>query len=209
MASGDTEVKICNKALLLLGAESITSFTDGSTAGNACGLIYPDVKATTLGMYSWSFTIAKKELNRDVETPNSEWQYQYTMPNDMLTGVPRAVRASSTAGSPLITTWEMGTTLGGYSALFTNQLSIFIDYQRSVEEGNMPSYFTQLLTYQLAWHLAEVMTDQTAKSEYWRGVALGVAVEGYRGGFFRQAVNIDSAGQTPSVIQDYLLTDVR
>lgn len=209
MASGDTEVKICNKALLLLGAESITSFTDGSTAGNACGLIYPDVKATTLGMYSWSFTIAKKELNRDVETPNSEWQYQYTMPNDMLTGVPRAVRASSTAGSPLITSWEMGTTLGGYSALFTNQLSIFIDYQRSVEEGNMPSYFTQLLTYQLAWHLAEVMTDQTAKSEYWRGVALGIQIEGYRGGFFRQAVNIDSAGQTPSVIQDYLLTDVR
>tara|TARA_R110001606_G_scaffold364672_1_gene519224 strand:- start:1199 stop:1828 length:630 start_codon:yes stop_codon:yes gene_type:complete len=209
MASGDTEVKICNKALLLLGAESITSFTDGSTAGNACGLIYPDVKATTLGMYAWSFTIAKKELNRDVETPNSEWTYQFTMPNDMLTGVPRAVRASSTAGSPLITTWEMGTTLGGYSALLTNQTTIFIDYQRSVEEGNMPSYFTQLLTYQLAWHLAEVMTDQTAKSEYWRGVALGVAIQGYRGGFFRQAVNIDSAGQTPSVIQDYLLTDVR
>ena len=209
MASGDTEVRICNKALLLLGAESINSFTDGSTAGNACSLIYPDVKATTLGMYAWSFTIGKKELNRDVETPNSEWAYQFTMPNDMLTGVPRAVRASSSAGSPTITTWEIGTTLGGYTALLTNQTTIFIDYQRSVEEGNMPSYFTQLLTYQLAWHLAEVMTDQTAKSEYWRGVALGVAIQGYRGGFFRQAVNIDSAGQTPSVIQDYLLTDVR
>ena len=91
----------------------------------------------------------------------------------------------------------------------TNQTSIFIDYQRSVSEGNMPQYFTQLLSYQLAWHLAEVMTDQTAKSSYWRGVALGVAIEGYRGGFFRQAVNIDSAGQTPSGIQDYLLTDVR
>ena len=60
MASGDTEVRICNKALLLLGAESISSFTDGSTAGNACSLIYPDVKATTLGMYAWSFTIGKK-----------------------------------------------------------------------------------------------------------------------------------------------------
>jgi|TARA_R110000787_G_scaffold283026_1_gene395346 hypothetical protein len=209
MASGDTEVRICNKALLLLGAESISSFTDGSTAGNACSLIYPDVKATTLGMYAWSFTIGKKELNRDVETPNSEWSYQFTMPNDMLTGVPRAVRASSNAGSPTITNWEIGTTLGGYTALLTNQTTIFIDYQRSVQEGNMPSYFTQLLTYQLAWHLAEVMTDQTAKSEYWRGVALGIQVEGYRGGFFRQAVNIDSAGQTPSVIQDYLLTDVR
>lgn len=209
MASGDTDVKICNKALLLLGAESITSFTDGSTAGNACNLIYEDVKKSTLGMYSWSFTIAKKELNRDTETPNSEWRYLYNMPNDMLTGVPRAVRTSGNAGSPLTTAWEMGTKLNGSSALLTNETSIFIDYQRDVEESNLPSYFTQLLTYQIAWHLAEVMTDQIAKSEYWRGVALGVAVEGYRGGFFRQAVNIDSAGQTPSVIQDYLLTDVR
>ena len=131
------------------------------------------------------------------------------MPNDMLTGVPRAVRTSGNAGSPLTTAWEMGTKLNGSSALLTNDTSIFIDYQRDVEESNLPSYFTQLLTYQIAWHLAEVMTDQIAKSEYWRGVALGVAVEGYRGGFFRQAVNIDSAGQTPSVIQDYLLTDVR
>ena len=209
MASGDTEVKICNKALLLLGAESITSFTEGSTAGNACSIMYGDVKSSTLAMYAWSFTIVKKELNRDTSTPNSEWQYQYTMPNDMLTGVPRAVRASSSAGSPTITSWEMGTAENGYSVLFTNQTSIFIDYQRSVAESNMPSYFTQLLTYQLAWHLAEVMTDQTAKSEYWRGVALGIQIEGYRGGYFRQAVNIDSSGQTPSVIQDYLLTDVR
>lgn len=209
MASGDTDVKICNKALLLLGAESITSFTDGSTAGNACNIIYNDVKASTLAMYPWSFTIKKTELTRDTNTPNSEWQYQYTMPNDMLTGVPRAVRASGSAGSPTITSWEMGTAEQGYSVLFTNQLSIFIDYQKTVAESAMPSYFVQLLGYQLAWHLAEVMTDQTAKSEYWRGVALGVAVEGYRGGYFRQAVSIDSSGQTPSVIQDYLLTDVR
>lgn len=181
MASGDTDVKICNKALLLLGAESITSFTDGSTAGNACNIIYNDVKASTLAMYPWSFTIKKTELTRDTNTPNSEWQYQYTMPNDMLTGVPRAVRASGSAGSPTITSWEMGTAEQGYSVLFTNQLSIFIDYQKTVAESAMPSYFVQLLGYQLAWHLAEVMTDQTAKSEYWRGVALGVAVEGYRG----------------------------
>ena len=209
MASGDTEVRICNKALLLLGAESITAFNDGSASGNACDLIYPDVKASTLGMYAWSFTISKTELNRDTIVPNSEWSYQYLMPSDMLTGVPRAVRSSGTAGTATNTNWEMAQAQGGYTVLMTNQTSIFIDYQRSVSEGNMPQYFTQLLSYQLAWHLAEVMTDQTTKSSYWRGVALGIQIEGYRGGFFRQAVNIDSAGQTPSGIQDYLLTDVR
>ena len=31
MAAGDTDVKICSNALLLLGANEISSFSDGST----------------------------------------------------------------------------------------------------------------------------------------------------------------------------------
>ena len=44
MAAGDTDVKVCNKALLLLGAEAITSFSDGSPAAQACDTIYKVVK---------------------------------------------------------------------------------------------------------------------------------------------------------------------
>ena len=73
----------------------------------------------------------------------------------------------------------------------------------------MPSYFVTLLAYQLAWHLAETITDQTGKVELWRGIALGTPGEGMRGGYFRQAVSIDSAGQTPGVISDYMLTELR
>lgn len=160
-------------------------------------------------MYRWSFTIHKGELVRDTVVPASEWNYQYRMPNDMLTGVPEAVRASSSAGAPLITNWEIGQAVGGYTVLRTNETTIHIDYQRSVGEGHMPTYFVQLLAYQMAWHLAEVITDQTTKSEYWRSIALGTVAESMRGGFFRQAAAIDSGGQTPSVVGDYLLTDVR
>ena len=91
----------------------------------------------------------------------------------------------------------------------TDAEEIHIDYQKAVSEGGMPTYFVQLLSYQMAWHLAEVITDQTQKSEYWRSVALGTPGEGLRGGYFRQAANIDAGGQTPSVVGDYLLTDVR
>ena len=41
---GDTDVKVCNKALLLLGAEPITSFSDGSASAQACDTIYKEVK---------------------------------------------------------------------------------------------------------------------------------------------------------------------
>jgi len=57
--------------------------------------------------------------------------------------------------------------------------------------------------------LAEVITDQTTKSQYWRGIALGSPAENFRGGWLRQAMSMDSSGTPPSVISDYLLTDIR
>ena len=209
MAVGDTDVSICNKALLLLGAEAITSFADGTPAATAATTIYKEVKFQTFGMYPWSFTIAKQQLTKDTVSPANEYDNQFLLPNDMVTGVPRAVRTSSLAGAAIFKVWEIAQSPSGGAVLITDADEIHIDYQKAVSEGLMPTYFVQLLAYQMAWHLAEVITDQTTKSEYWRSVALGTAAEGFRGGYFRQAANIDAGGQTPSVVGDYLLTDVR
>ena len=88
MAVGDTDVGIVNKALLFLGSDVITSFNDGTPQATISKQLYNEVKQSTLGMYRWSFTIAKQQLARDTVTPNSEWTYQYLLPNDMITGVP-------------------------------------------------------------------------------------------------------------------------
>jgi hypothetical protein len=209
MAAGDTDVSICNKALVFLGASKITSFSDASAAADACNILYKEVKASTLAMYSWTFTLGKATLAQETTSPTNEWTYQYALPNDMLSGVPRAVRASTTAGSPLIKNWEIGQSSNGGTVLFSNETTITIDYQKDVNEGALPTYFITLLAYQLAWHLAETMTDQTTKVEIWRSIALGTPGEGMRGGYFRQAVSTDSAGQTPGVISDYMLTELR
>ena len=145
MASGDTDVSICNKALLLLGANTITSFSDGSTQATACSTLYPDVKRTTMGMYPWSFTIAKATLTRQTATPNNEWTYQFTLPNDMLNGVPRAVRTTTTAGAPIYKNWEINQASDGTTVLMTESLTINIDYQKAVGETLMPHYFVNLL----------------------------------------------------------------
>ena len=43
MAAGDTDVSICNKALVFLGANKITSFSDASAAADACNILYKEV----------------------------------------------------------------------------------------------------------------------------------------------------------------------
>lgn len=210
MAVGDTDVGICNKALTYLGADLFTSFTDGSPAASACDTIYKEVKTISFGLYPWSFTIAKTELVRDAHTPENEWTYQYILPPDMVNLVPRAVRASKLPGGAIQTgNWEMNQARQGYQVLMTNLTEVHIDYQKVVSEGSMPTYFVQFLAYQLAWHLAEIMTDQVGKAQYWRTVALGTEADSGRGGYFRQAVNIDAGGQTPQVIGQYMLTDIR
>jgi hypothetical protein len=204
MAEGDTDVSICSQALLLLGANQITSFSDGTAPSSVCSVLYPRIKSQTLGMYHWSFTLSKTTLARLTSTPTNYYRYAYQLPSDMFLGVPRVVYASTSLSAPNITEYEIQG-----SQLLTNETTIVVDYQRQISESDMPSYFTQLLIYQMAWHLAEPITDQITKADYWRSVALGTASENNRGGFFRQAINIDGAGQSKTVIADYLLTEVR
>jgi hypothetical protein len=86
---------------------------------------------------------------------------------------------------------------------------VWIDYQYSVPEFAMPTYFVQFLKYMMAWHLALPITDQTEKAQYWQGVAVGGPAENGRGGSLRQAMNIDGQGQPTNAINDFSLIAVR
>ena len=84
MATGDTDVKIINGALILLGSDEITSLSDGSDAAKMASTIYPDVKKMALGLYDWSFALKKQELARSATAPTNEWSYSYPLPADIL-----------------------------------------------------------------------------------------------------------------------------
>ncbi len=204
MAAGDTDVSICSHALLLLGSSSITSFDDGTAGSGAASKIYPKVKSSTLGMYPWTFTLRKVQLGQLADAPTNVWQHAYQLPADMITGVPRKVFSSGNVGAPVFKDYEIQA-----DQLLTDTATIYVDYQQTVTEPAMPEYFVNLLVYQMAWHLAEPVTDQITKAEYWRGIAMGTVQESGRGGYFRTATNIDSSGQSTQVIGDYLLTSIR
>ena len=210
MASGDTNVTICNQALLLLGSDSISSLSDTTDdAAIVCNTIYETVKRQTLSLYPWSFALVKQQLSRSSTTPVNEWDYQYDFPSTAVTGTAVQVYNSSSTGILPIQNYEIIYTSSG-PAIATNEEKIYIDYVSSViTEGVMPSYFVQLLVYMMAWHLAEPVTDQIDKSDYWRQIALGTAVENGRGGYFRQAANVDGRGKPSYAIVDFPLTDVR
>jgi len=80
MASGDTNVTVCNQALNLLGAVTLSSFSDTTNdAATVCNNIYETVIRQTLSMYPWSFAMTKVQLSRSATTPVNEWAYQYDL----------------------------------------------------------------------------------------------------------------------------------
>ena len=203
MAAGDSALSICSDALLLLGAAPISSFNEGTDEANVCDRLYSDIKNTTLQVYPWSFSFKKVALARTTATPVNEWTYEYQLPSDRL-GPPRAVFNSSQAGARPITSWEI------YGdKILTDQTIVVIDYQTTIPESSMPTWFVQLLKYQMAWHLAEPITDQVSKTDYWKNIAIGSPAENGRGGFMRTAMNIDGQGNTPQAIEDFSLIVAR
>ena len=204
MAAGDTSLSICSDALIMLGAQPISSFTEGSDAAQACDRLYPDLRDSLLSRYPWSWSYQKVQLARLASAPLTEWQYAYQLPGDMLSGVRALFNTADTYGMPLRYGWEI------YGdQVYTNEELVYIDYQASVNETKMPYYFIHLLRHAMAGELGMVITDQISKADYFRSLAFGTPGENGRGGLFREAMNIDSRGQLPQVIEDYSLIDVR
>jgi len=143
MASGDTDLKVCSDALLMLGAKSITSFNEGTDASNICDRIYPDLKKATLQAYPWSFTFKKVALAQTINTPVNQYRYEYQLPSDRLGTIRRAYN-STAVGARTFADW----TIQG-DKLLTNEETVVIDYQFLPTEAEMPSYFVQLLKYMM------------------------------------------------------------
>jgi hypothetical protein len=203
MAAGDSALSICSDALLMLGAKSISSFNEGTDAANISDRLYSDIRDQALLIYPWSFSFKKVKLSKLVTTPTTEYKYEYQLPGDRL-WPPRAIFTSASPGQRPSKEYRIF-----QDKLLTDYEEVWIDYQYSVGEYEMPVYFVQLLKYMMAWHLAYPITDQDSKAQYWQGVAVGAPSENGRGGYMRTAIQMDGQGQPTNYIDDFALIAVR
>jgi len=75
---------ICNMALGWLGAKRITSLDDGSVQAIHCKLHYEQTRDALLRSHWWRFASARASLSQDTDTPDFEYDYQYSLPSDFL-----------------------------------------------------------------------------------------------------------------------------
>jgi len=77
-------VDICNSALNLLGASTITALTDDSKNARLCNQRYEPVRNRIFRSHAWNCLTKRVQLAQDSSAPVVEYTYQYTLPSDCL-----------------------------------------------------------------------------------------------------------------------------
>ena len=64
-----TDIEVAQKAMVLIGLEPLTSFTDATDEALVANTIYEDVVADCLGQHNWNFATGQKTLSRLTDVP--------------------------------------------------------------------------------------------------------------------------------------------
>ena len=77
-------VDICNSALNLLGASTISALSDDSKNARLCNERYTTIRDAVFRAHPWNCLIKRVQLAQDSDTPAWGFDYQYTLPADCL-----------------------------------------------------------------------------------------------------------------------------
>lgn len=140
------KLAICNGALIRLGAEPVTAFTDGTKGIKACNQRFEECKRTLLRRHPWNFAIKRFLIDDpDVEAPVFGYAYSFSLPADFL----RVVEVCE----------NNDYTIEGRK-LLTNDAVGYLRYIWDVDNPTMyDSTFAEALTAYLAWDICYYLTQ--------------------------------------------------
>ena len=137
----DTAIDICNRGLIFIGAEPITSFDDGTTEARVAANIYEDVVQTSLTNARWRFATNQEALNRLTDAPTARFDLAYQQPNDTL-----IIHEITVNDNPI----EYQIYGDMIYADTTTTDTVVADYTFRQTEEFFPSYFVMAVAYGLA-----------------------------------------------------------
>lgn len=159
--TANSPIDICSRALILIGAEPITSFEDGNTEALVAVNMYEDIARASLVNTRWRFATNQAVLNRLSEAPTGRYQKAYQLPSDML-----MLHAVTVQDLPI----EYQTYGNKVYSDTSDNDTLIADYTFRAEEDTWPSYFTIAVVYSLSIvfatsitrnsNLAGIMADQ-------------------------------------------------
>ena len=140
----DTKVDICARALIMIGAQPISSFDDGSTEALVASNIYENITQSILCRHRWRFATEQQQLSLIASTPTGRYEYAYQLPTspDLL-----QLNTITVADVPIeYSRYGDKVFVNGYDS----QSALIADYIFRQDESEFPAYFKLGLEYTLA-----------------------------------------------------------
>ena len=144
----NSPVQVCNKALVRIGAQTITSMTESSEQARKCNEIYEDARDEVLGMHPWNFAIKRVALAEvsSYSSLDSEYDKAFQRPSDCI----RPLKINDDE-------YESWNEEGEY--ILTNASTPILKYISRIEtESKFSPAFNKAFVYYLASELAYCLT---------------------------------------------------
>ncbi len=137
----NSAIDIASRALVLIGAEPITSFDSSSTEALVATNMYEDTVRAMLSTARWRFATEQAVLNQLSDVPTGRFDIAHQLPSNLL------VLHGVTVNDNLIEFTVYGDKVFSDT---TSSDTLVADFTFRADEVDFPSYFSLALQYSLA-----------------------------------------------------------
>lgn len=146
-------VDMCNSALNLLGASTISALTDDSKNARLCNQRYEPVRNRVFRSHAWNCLTKRVQLAKDSAAPVVEYSNQYTLPADCL----RVLKIHT--GSTDSIESSIDYKIEG-KKVKTNEGTVYLVYIAiDTDPNNYDVYLQEAISHQLAADIAYAVTN--------------------------------------------------
>ena len=146
-------VDICNSALNLLGASTISALTDDSKNARLCNQRYEPVRNRVFRSHAWNCLHKRVQLAQNSTAPVVEYSHAYALPSDCL----RVLKIHTGTNDSINS--EIDYKLEGRN-IVTNEGTVYLIYIGLVTDPNeYDTYLQESISHQLAADIAYAVTN--------------------------------------------------
>ena len=148
-------VDICNSALNLLGASTITTLTEDSKNARLCNQRYEPIRNRTFRSHAWNCLTKRVQLAKDSAAPVVEYANQYTLPSDCLRVLKIHTGSTDSIESSIDYVVEG-------RKIKTDEGTVFLVYIAKITDPNeYDSYLREAVSHQLAADICYAITNNS------------------------------------------------
>jgi len=152
-------VDICNSALNLLGASTISALTDDSRNARLCNQRYEPVRNRVFRSHAWNCLHKRVQLAQNSTAPVIEYSNAYALPSDCL----RVLKVHNGTTDSIASSIDYK--LEGKN-IVTDEGTIYLIYiALDTDPNNYDTYLQESISHQLAADLAYAVTNNATLAE--------------------------------------------